>query len=178
LCLEADASLLRDTENARRFGVDQALIDAADDAELELHWLYPNLITFAIQHLAVGILLKRDPQRIIDEGSQLHVSKAVRDCGVSIDAATSDLLSNVENAFRWGESLGENSPRWNVRLSAEHIQLLKRYKPYMMEISETQKQAFDDVFNQLDTIAAQEVGAETSPGVEPKKQRNGIGKSV
>lgn len=153
LCWEADLSLLQDTELARRYGVEETLIKAADDAELELRWLYPNLITFAIQHLAIGILLKRNPQSIIDEGVRFQIPNAVRDCGVEIDAATSELLSNVENAYRWGE---QKSP-WSVRLSEDQFHSLKKQKPYTLEISEPQKQSFEALYRKLENIAAQEV---------------------
>jgi hypothetical protein len=155
LCWEADLSLIHDTENARRFGVDQVLIEAADDAEVELNWLYPNLITFAVQHLAIGILLNRNPQRIIDQGARFQISNAVQECGISLDTALSDVLTNVENAFRWGEK----SPHWNVRLSADQIHTLKRQKPYMLDISEQQKQALDELFAQLDAVATAEANA-------------------
>jgi hypothetical protein len=168
LCWEADLSLLQDTELARRYGVEEALIKAADDAELELHWLYPNLITFAIQHLAIGILLKRDPQSIIDEGARFQIPKAVRDCGVEIDAATSEVLSNVENAYRWGE---QSSP-WNVHLSEEQFHSLKKQKPYVLEISEPQKLAFDALYGKLANIAAQEVETNTTATTELGNQNN------
>ena len=158
LCWEADLSLIHDTENARRFGVDQALIEAADDAEVELNWLYPNLMTFAVQHLAIGILLNRNPQRIIDQGARFQISNAVQECGISMDPALSDVLTNVENAFRWGEK----SPHWNVRLSAEQIHMLKRQKPDLLDISEQQKQALDKLFDQLDSMAAAEAKAKAS----------------
>lgn len=162
LCWEADLSLQHDTESARVFGLDQALIEAADDAELELNWLYPNLVIFAIQHLAIGILLKLDPKRIIRQASRFHISSAIADCGVKIDPGLSDFIDNVENAFRWSEQ----SPQWSVRLSANQLQSLKRRKAHIDEISETQKQALDDLFSRLDEMAAREMAKQAPSGGE------------
>jgi hypothetical protein len=158
LCWEADSNLKQNSESARLLGLDHVLIDAADDAESELNWLYPNLIAFAIQHLAIGILLKRDPQHIIDEAPRFQIINAVRDCGVSIEAELKNIISNVENAFRWSEK----SPQWGVRLTADQVQLLKRKKAYFNAITEKQKMAFDGLFKQLDSIATQEMGGKAT----------------
>ena len=147
-------------------GLDIALIAAADDAESELNWLYPNLIAFAIQHLAIGILLKRDPQHIIDEAPRFQIINAVRDCGITIEDELIDIISNVENAFRWSEK----SPQWGVRLSTDQVQMLKRKKAYFNAISEKQKKAFDGLFKRLDTIAAQEMGSKTLKLKEPPRK--------
>lgn len=152
LCWEADLSLKHDTENARRYGLDQALIDAADDAELELNWLYPNLASFAIQHLAIGILLHRDPQSIIRESARFHITNAVEQCGVVIEPEVKELITNVENAFRWSDQ----SPQWSVRLTAQQLQTLKRQKAHLQEISMPQKKALDSLYRQLDKLAAEE----------------------
>jgi hypothetical protein len=168
LCWDADSNLKQNSENAKLFGLDQALIEAADDAEAELNWLYPNLIAFAIQHLAIGILLTRDPQHIIDETPRFQIITAVQDCGVTIDAELSDIISNVENAFRWSEK----SPQWGVRLSATQVQTLKRKKAYFNAITEKQKKAFDGLFNQLDSIANQEMKNKAVPENASKNVTN------
>lgn len=166
LCWEADLNLKQNSESAKLYGLDQTLIEAADDAESELSWLYPNLISFAIQHVAIGILLKRNPQHIIDEAPRFQIINAVHDCGVTVDAEISEIISNVENAFRWSEK----SPHWEVRLSTEQVQMLKRKKAYFSAITEKQKKAFDDLFKHLDDIAAREIGGDiTGTG---KKERH------
>jgi len=168
LCWEADLSLKHDSESARMFGLDLALIEAADDAESELSWLYPNLIAFAIQHLAIGILLKRDPQHIIDEAPRFQIINAVKDCGITIEAELSDIISNVENAFRWSD----RRPQWGVRLSTDQVQMLKRKKAYFNAIGEKQKKAFDALFKQLDVVAAQEMKSGTSPDRAKSRDQN------
>ncbi len=162
LCWEADLNLKQNAESARIFGLDHTLVEAADDAESELNWLYPNLIAFSIQHLAIGILLKRDPQHIIDEAPRFQIINAVRDCGVTIETDLVDIISNVENAFRWSEK----SPQWGVRLSADQVQMLKRKKAYFNALTEKQKKAFDELFKQLDIIAAQEMGDKAYKQIE------------
>ena len=152
LCWEADLSLKHDTENARLYGLDQALIDAADDAELELNWLYPNLASFAIQHLAIGILLHRDPQSIIRDAARFHITNAVEQCGVAIEPEVKELITNVENAFRWSDQ----NPQWGVRLTAQQLQTLKRQKAHLQEISIPQKNALDSLYRRLLELAAEE----------------------
>ncbi|KPJ91656.1 MAG: hypothetical protein AMJ53_11165 [Gammaproteobacteria bacterium SG8_11] len=158
LCWEADLNLKQNSESAKLYGLDQALIETADDAESELSWLYPNLVAFAIQHLAIGILLKRDPQHIIDEAPRFQIINAVQYCGVSIDEELREIISNVENAFRWSEK----SPQWGVRLSAEQVKILKRKKAYFDAITERNKKAFDELFNKLNRMAHDEMAAKTS----------------
>ena len=166
LCWNADLNLKQNADNARLFGLDHALIEAADDAESELNWLYPNLIAFAIQHLAIGILLNRNPQHIIDEAPRFQIVKAVQDCGITIEAELREIISNVENAFRWSEK----SPQWSVRLSAEQVQTLKRKKAYFNAITEKQKKGLDSLFGQLDKLAAEEKEQPASAKSEPKQK--------
>ena len=163
LCWEADLNLKQNSESARLFGLEHGLIEAADDAETELNWLYPNLISFALQHLAIGILLKRDPQHIIDEAPRFQIINAVQDCGITIEADLAEIISNVENAFRWSEK----SPQWGVRLSTDQMQMLKRRKKYFSAISDKQKKAFDGLFSRLDKVAAQEM----ADNVHKKKEQ-------
>jgi hypothetical protein len=153
LCWVAKDNVRENSENARLFGLDKSLIDAADEAESELNWLYPNLIAFAIQHLAVGIMLSRNPRRIIDEGSEFPIIKVIEMCGVHIKTGIKQILSDIENSFRWDKKI----PRWSVRLSAEQIQTLKRHKSNVSTVTLEQKHDFDELYNELDKIAAREM---------------------
>jgi hypothetical protein len=152
----AKDNIRQNSENAKLFGLDQPLIEAAEDAELELNWLYPNLISFAIQHLAIGILLSRNPQLIIRQGSHFPIAKLVQECGVQIKPEIKEILDQVENSFKWSDKI----PRWSVRLSAEQIQTLKRHRATMDVITLGQKHDFDALYDELKTMALKEVAVE------------------
>jgi len=153
LCWAAKENIRQNTDNARLFGLEKSLIDAADDAEAELNWLYPNLVAFAIQHLAIGILLSRDPRQIIDQGPQFPIIKIIESCGASIGSDIKEIINEVENSFKWNEKI----PRWSVRLSAEQIQTLKRHKSTIDAINSRQKDAFEALYAELKEMALKEL---------------------
>ena len=149
LCWSAKDNIRQNSDNARMFGLDKSLIDAADDAESELTWLYPNLIVFAIQHMAIGILISRNPRQIMEQGQRFPIIKAIESCGVKISPEIINILSDVENSFKWNEKI----PRWTVRLSAEHIHALKRHKTPVDAITFKQKKALDALYSELYAMA-------------------------
>jgi hypothetical protein len=154
LCWVAKDNVRQNSDNARLFDLDKSLIEAADDAESELNWLYPNLIAFAIQHLAIGILLSRNPRQIIEEGSEFPIIKVIERCGVPIKSEIKQILSDIENSFKWDKKI----PRWNLRLSTEQIQTLKRHQSKVSTISVRQKNDLDELYNELEKLATRETG--------------------
>jgi len=153
LCWAAKENIKQNSDNAKLFGLDKSLIEAADDAQAELNWLFPNLISFAIQHLAIGILLNRNPRQIIEQGPQVPIVKVVEGCGVVIKEDIKEIINEVENSFKWNEKI----PRWSVRLTPEQIQALKRHKATISEISLLQKADFDALYDELKKLALKEV---------------------
>lgn len=153
LCWVARDNIKQNAENAKLFGLEQSLIEAADDALAELNWLYPNLIAFAIQHLAIGILLSRNPRQIIEQGPHYPIMKAIETCGVRINPELVEVISEVENSYRWNDKI----PRWSVRLSAEQIQTLKRHKSAIDTVTLQQKISFDALFDELTQLAFKEM---------------------
>jgi hypothetical protein len=156
LCWAADENIKQSAVNAKLLGVESVLIQAADDAEAELSWLYPNLIAFALQHLAIGILLKRYPKRFLEETPAYQIAKWIEECDITLRSDLREILINVENAFRWSEK----SPQWSIRLSAEHLRSLKHKVAHHGEISDAQKKEFDKIFTQLKAMAHVELGKE------------------
>lgn len=153
LCWQADEDIAQSAEKAQLFGIDQTLLKAAYDAESELSWLYPNLIAFAIQHLAIGILIKRKPQLFIKDATHFQIVKVVQDCGVKIESEIADILYDVENAFKWSEM----SPRWSVDLSPEQIRSLQHKTSHYAKISSQKKRQLDALFDELDAMAKKEL---------------------
>lgn len=153
LCWQADEDIVQSAEKAQLFGIDHTLIKAAYDAESELSWLYPNLIAFAIQHLAIGILIKRNPKLFIQDASHFQIVKVVQDCGVKIKSEVAEILYDVENAFKWSEM----SPRWSVNLSSEQIRTLQHNTSHYAKITSQKKQQLDELFDELDVMAKKEL---------------------
>lgn len=176
LCWAAKENIQQSAVNAKLFGLEKSLIEAADDAESELNWLYPNLIAFAIQHLAIGILLSHKPLQIIEQGAHFSIINVVESCGVQIKPQLREVISEVENSFKWNEKV----PQLSVRLSAEQIQTLKRHKSTISVITPQQKQEFDFLYNQLNDIAIKEKDAveATAELKKPPKKKSNIDSST
>ncbi|WP_455202677.1 hypothetical protein, partial [Kaarinaea lacus] len=114
-CWTLDATVQYESVEAKLQGLATSLLEASEDVDAELKWLYGNLMAFAIQYLAIGILIHKSPQRFLHEYPGNRIIKLVEECGIVLNSIQKTFLKQVENTFQWGEKF----PQWNVSVSRD-----------------------------------------------------------
>ena len=100
LCWDADTDMLKRTREAKLLGVGQSLLQSAQDAEAELNWLYRILVSFAIQHMAIGLLIDRNVHRFQKEAPGYRIVALLDECGFSVNALQKDIFMDMNNSHR------------------------------------------------------------------------------
>ncbi len=82
---------------------DDALEHAVEGLGAELKLLYRYLISLAIQYLAIGILIEREPDFFLRQSPGHHIVDLVEECEVAPSAQQRRLLHDIEQAYSWSE---------------------------------------------------------------------------
>lgn len=69
----------------------------------ELNLLYRYLISLAIQYLAIGLLVDRNPQHFLVEQPGHHIVALLQDIDIKLSPQQLELLTEIENAYEWGD---------------------------------------------------------------------------
>ena len=152
LCWAVDTDVKRRSEEARGLGVPEALLQEANHTEREINWLYSNLAAFAVHYLAIGILIKRNPQRFLKDMPGHKITETLEECGIELTPIQRTILRRVESAFRWS---GKHR-QWDLALTAEEVLTLKSKYAAKEEVTLNEKSELDTLFLALKKIAIQE----------------------
>jgi hypothetical protein len=82
---------------------DRALRQTSDELGMELNLLYRYLISLAIQYLAIGMLIDRDPNYFLQQPPGHKIVALLDACKVAVTPQQRELLQGIENAFDWSE---------------------------------------------------------------------------
>ena len=154
-CWTLDKTVQYETVEAKLQGLATSLLEASDDVDAELKWLYGNLMAFAIQYLAIGILIHRNSQRFLQEYPGNRIIQLVEECGMVLTSIQKTYLKQVENTFQWGEKF----PQWNVAIARDQLNGFKAKHSAGREITQEEKKALEELFTGLRNLALDSVAA-------------------
>jgi hypothetical protein len=124
---------------------DQLLSHATEELGVELNLLYLYLISLAIQYLAIGILIDRDPHYFMHHQPGHRVLKLVEACDVVPTPLQRRLLKELENAYDWAE-------RYPLSTQGEGHEALRRMTQGLSEmacLNSDEKGALDGLYAAL-----------------------------
>jgi len=75
--------------------------DGLLDVTLGLHRPYFLLMSLAIENLAKGVLIGRNPEKFKSEGFSHNVSGYIRECGIDLTEEQSHLVNQIEHVIKW-----------------------------------------------------------------------------
>ncbi len=137
------------TAEAKLQGLMTAMLESSPNTESELKWLYGNLMAFAIQYLSIGILIRRNPQRFLNQVPGNRIVELAEECGVEINHLQKRFLKQIENTFKWGEKF----PKWNVPLTRDQLVDLAGWHTKDHIVSLEEKKSLDKLFEKLKKLA-------------------------
>ena len=149
-CWTLDKTVKYETVEAKLQGLATSLLEASDDVDAELKWLYGNLMAFAIQYLSIGILVHKNPQRFLNEYPGNRIIGLAEECGIVLNSLQKAFLRQIENTFQWGEKF----PQWNVSIARDQLQGFNAKHSAGRVISQDEKKALDELFTSLQNLAA------------------------
>lgn len=162
-CWALDKSVQYETVEAKLQGLATSLLEASDDVDAELKWLYGNLMAFAIQYLSIGILIQKNPQRFLQEYPGNRIIELAEECGVVLSSIQKTFLKQVENTFQWGEKF----PQWNVPIARDQLNGFSAKHASGRVITQEEKKALDELFTRLRNLA---VDTLTTPKTTQQKK--------
>lgn len=153
LCWKADEKYYEKIHDKRFQNVVNTIAENSKDLEIELNWLYNNLAAFAVYYLAIGILIKRNPERFLVETPQERIIELIQECGVQMTPIQIKFIGRIENAFAYTRKQENVDTEWKP----EELQFLKQDFAAREAVSREQKVAMDDLFKKLATLAKKEL---------------------
>ena len=162
-CWTLDKSVQYETVEAKLQGLATSLLEASDDVDAELKWLYGNLMAFAIQYLSIGILIHKNPQRFLQEYPGNRIIELAEECGVVLSSIQKTFLKQVEDTFQWGEKF----PQWNVPIARDQLNGFTAKHASGRVITQKEKKALDELFTSLRNLA---VDTLTTPKTTQQKK--------
>jgi hypothetical protein len=124
---------------------DRVLRHATEELGMELNLLYRYLVSLAIQYLAIGLLIDRDPRYFLQQQPGHKIVKLLRASGVALSAQQLELLSSIENAYDWAERY----PFGELGDSHDELRQLTHQLSQMDRLTQEEKQALDGLYEHL-----------------------------
>jgi hypothetical protein len=144
-CWSADISVKQRVKQIKRFSKDASMVHAAEGAESELNLLYRYLVALAIQYLAIGILIRRDPQRFLKEQPGHHIVSLIEESSVTLSPLQKSVLLNIESYYEWGDRY----PQLSGQLTDPKIRMMTHQMAAQDALSLEDKKALDEVYAKL-----------------------------
>jgi hypothetical protein len=148
-CWSADISVKQRVKQLKRFSKEASIIHTAEGAESELNLLYRYLIALAIQYLAIGILIARDPQRFLKEQPGHHIVSLIEESSVTLSPLQKSVLLNIESCYEWGDRY----PQLSDQLKDPKIRMITHQMAAQDALSLEDKKALDEVYAKLEEFA-------------------------
>lgn len=134
---------------------DRVLRHATEELGMELNLLYRYLISLAIQYLAIGLLLDRDPHYFLQHQPGHKIVSLLQASGEELSAQQLELLSGIESAYDWAERY----PFGELGDSHDELRQLTHQLSQMDCLTQEEKLALDGLYEQLLERVEKRVGA-------------------
>jgi hypothetical protein len=128
---------------------DQALEEVTEGLGAELKLLYRYLISLAIQYLAIGILIEREPDFLLRQRPGHHIVSLVEECEVVPTPQQRHLLHDIEQAYGWSERY----PAGGLLDSHDELRSLTGQLSGMGSLSGEEKASLDALYDTLYALA-------------------------
>lgn len=133
---------------------DRVVRHATEELGMELDLLYRYLISLAIQHLAIGLLIDRDPQRFLKKPPGHKIIALVEACDITPSEQQKRMLQHTENALNWADRY----PAAPFDAGADNtLQSLNRILSGMDHVSNREKAAMDSLYAELEARVVREL---------------------
>ncbi|MCW8918087.1 MAG: hypothetical protein OQL08_04675 [Gammaproteobacteria bacterium] len=133
---------------------DRALHQTTDELGVELNLLYRYLVSLAIQYLAIGMLIDRDPSYFLPQPPGHRIVALLETCGVVMTPQQRQLLLEIENAYEWAERFAVGA----LRNGHDELRQLTHQLSIKDCLSVEEKAALDQLYQTL-RATAQRQGA-------------------
>lgn len=127
---------------------------ATEDLGVELNLLYRYLISLAIQYLAIGILIDRDPLSFLHKQPGHQIVSLVEACEIEPSAQQRKLLLDIENAYDWADRY----PVGELARGRDELRQLTHKISEMDSLSNDEKVTLDELYDTLRTAANKQRG--------------------
>jgi hypothetical protein len=128
---------------------DQALRQSTDELGVELNLLYRYLVSLAIQYLAIGMLVGRDPDHFLRQPPGHRIVALLEACGVVMTPQQRQLLLGIENAYDWAERF----PVGELNNGHDELRQLTHQLSVKDCLSAEEKATLDQLYNTLRATA-------------------------
>lgn len=122
-------------------------------AAQDLDTAYLFLAVLAIEYLAIGALVGREPGHFLRTLPKHHIRELVQRCGVTLQPAQERLLRRVETALQWRERFGVGETREESALTEAALELGEESAP----LEEADRATLDALFQTLKSALAAEL---------------------
>lgn len=148
----ADQSWKAERKVAGRLGLSIEPVDASsmETLRMELNFLYRYLISLAIQHLAIGILIARDASRFLYQPPGHKIVALVKACEVTLSKQQEQLLLHTENALGWRNYF---PVKVNRSESKDALEGLNRILAEMENMTDDDKASLERLYLKLEAEA-------------------------
>lgn len=151
-CWNLEITIHSELLQGERYEIDKELLKKTGNMEVDMNRLAGSLSAFAIQYLAIGILINRNPQRFLQESPGTHIRELVEECGIDMNDTQRKFLSQVDDTFTWMEKF----PQWKVSLPREEIYELKSKLREEKTLTPEEKAELDNLYFELESLAINE----------------------
>jgi hypothetical protein len=127
----------------------RVLSHVTEELGVELNLLYRYLISLAIQYLAIGILIGRDPGVFLQKKPGHKIVALVEACDVEPSAEQRKLLQGIENAYDWAERY----PVGELARGDDELRQLTHRISAMDRLSVEEKRTLDELYVSLRAVA-------------------------
>jgi hypothetical protein len=133
---------------------DRVVRHATEELGMELDLLYRYLISLAIQHLAIGLLIDRDPRRFLKKPPGHKIIALVEACDITPSEQQKRMLQHTENALDWADRY----PGAPFDAGSDNtLQSLNRILSGVDRVTDSEKAAMDSLYAELEARVVQEL---------------------
>ncbi len=125
---------------------DRVLRHATEELGVELNLLYRYLISLAIQYLAIGLLIHRDPQYFLTQQPGHRIVSLLQASDVAMSAQQQQLLGQVESAYNWADRY----PFGKLGDGRDELRQMTHQLSQMDCLTPDEKRALDELYTSLE----------------------------
>lgn len=130
---------------------DHLMRGATEELGVELNLLYRYLISLAIQYLAIGLLIDRDPRYFLQQQPGHRIVSLLQASEVTLTPLQQRLLTQTESAYDWAERY----PVGKLGDSHDELRPLTHRLSQLDCLSEVEKASLDALYETLLRTALQ-----------------------
>ena len=151
LSWEADLNAMQRVKLMYNPQHDRVIRHATEELGVELNLLYRYLISLAIQYLAIGLLIHRDPQYFLNQPPGHKIVSLLQASDVEMSAQQQELLGQIEHAYEWAERY----PVGQLGGAHDELRQLTHQLSQMDCLALDEKRSLDGLYTTLESRARQ-----------------------